>query len=263
MALNAKPNPAHYALAELSRRRPQFLTLSQNVDGLSPRAGHPREQLKLLHGNLFDVKCEDESCTYFRENDFTDPIVPALAIPEDETSIATDSEAGPNKALQAAVARKSALVKGLDISDAQIPLPSIPRRFLPQCPNCETSLLRPAVVWFGEPLPDSVIRDINAYFYDVESELDGDRVQSRITKGQSPTKKIDLCLVIGTSSRIYPAAGYAAQARQLGARVAVVNIDRSDALDLREGDWFFEGDAAEIVPEILKSVIGEVQGPKD
>ena len=33
MALNTKPNPAHYALAELARRRPEFVTLSQNVDG--------------------------------------------------------------------------------------------------------------------------------------------------------------------------------------------------------------------------------------
>lgn len=33
MALNAQPNPAHYALAELARRRSDFVTLTQNVDG--------------------------------------------------------------------------------------------------------------------------------------------------------------------------------------------------------------------------------------
>ena len=33
MALNAKPNPAHFALAELARKRPNFVTLTQNVDG--------------------------------------------------------------------------------------------------------------------------------------------------------------------------------------------------------------------------------------
>jgi NAD-dependent deacetylase sirtuin 5 len=33
MALKAKPNPAHYALAELARKRKDFITLSQNVDG--------------------------------------------------------------------------------------------------------------------------------------------------------------------------------------------------------------------------------------
>lgn len=33
MALQAKPNRAHYALAEYARRNPNFITLSQNVDG--------------------------------------------------------------------------------------------------------------------------------------------------------------------------------------------------------------------------------------
>ena len=33
MALQVQPNPAHYALAQLARRKKGFLTLSQNVDG--------------------------------------------------------------------------------------------------------------------------------------------------------------------------------------------------------------------------------------
>jgi NAD-dependent deacetylase sirtuin 5 len=33
MALLAKPNPAHYALAKLAARKEGFATLSQNVDG--------------------------------------------------------------------------------------------------------------------------------------------------------------------------------------------------------------------------------------
>ena len=33
MALQAKPNRAHYALAELAKRNKNFITLSQNVDG--------------------------------------------------------------------------------------------------------------------------------------------------------------------------------------------------------------------------------------
>lgn len=45
MALQAKPNPAHYALAELAKKKEDFLTLSQNVDGttlhlLFPPSGH-------------------------------------------------------------------------------------------------------------------------------------------------------------------------------------------------------------------------------
>jgi NAD-dependent SIR2 family protein deacetylase len=40
MALQAQPNPAHYALAELARRKKGFLTLSQNVDGKQSIASH-------------------------------------------------------------------------------------------------------------------------------------------------------------------------------------------------------------------------------
>ena len=34
MALNAKPNKAHFALAELAKKNKNFVTLSQNVDGM-------------------------------------------------------------------------------------------------------------------------------------------------------------------------------------------------------------------------------------
>jgi NAD+-dependent protein deacetylase sirtuin 5 len=259
MALNAKPNRAHYALAELARRLPGFVTLSQNVDGLSTRAGHPEAQLKLLHGSLFDVRCDDDKCGYMRHNDFTDPITPALAIPcGDDASIAAQSAKKPNQALTAEVAQKGALIKGIDISHADVPLSTLPASSLPQCPECQTSLLRPGVVWFGEPLPPSVLSDIDAYFNEIDSETKAEGQGKHSSTGQPQAKKIDLCLVIGTSSQVYPAAGYASKARSHGARVAVFNMDRSHARDLWEGDWYFEGDAAEIVPEILKSVIGDV-----
>jgi NAD-dependent SIR2 family protein deacetylase len=32
-ALQAKPNPGHYALTELAKKVPDFITLTQNVDG--------------------------------------------------------------------------------------------------------------------------------------------------------------------------------------------------------------------------------------
>lgn len=35
MALQAEPNKAHYALAELARKNEHFITLSQNVDGMN------------------------------------------------------------------------------------------------------------------------------------------------------------------------------------------------------------------------------------
>jgi len=221
MALGVKPNPAHYALAELAKRK-DFLTLSQNVDGLSPRAQHPTEKLKLLHGSLFDVKCSDFFCDYVEKNNYTDPIVPALAIPTDESDPTT------NSALKA---------RELDISDVKVPIPELDYNHLPKCPKCKRGLLRPGVVWFGERLPSDVLEDVDDWINE---------------------DKIDLIMVIGTSAKVYPAAGYVDVARHKGARVAVVNMDKSDAPASGMGDWFFEGDAAQIVPELLETVIGKL-----
>ena len=273
MALNAKPNRAHLALAELASRRAGFLTLSQNVDGLSPRAGHPAKQLKLLHGSLYDIKCFN--CDHIKRDDFSDPIAPVLAMPEDANqmhdALQTQSRKVTSVGLSQAIDKKAAeiraahdrgsestlegkagagmsqpaarkppiLVKSRDISDINVPIPKISAEELPHCPQCRTGLLRPGVVWFGESLPEDVIESIDHWI--------------------GSSQKIDLMLVIGTSSKVYPAAGYTEIARRKGARVAVINMDEDDAFGLRSGDWFFQGDAGEIVPEILKSVIGEIE----
>ncbi|KAK3175325.1 hypothetical protein OEA41_002572 [Lepraria neglecta] len=244
MALQAQPNPAHYALAELARRKKGFLTLSQNADGLSQRAQHPSSQIRLLHGSLFDVKCTSFYCNYVEQN-FTDPIVPALAIPKgvpqpaplgtaESGADATDSL---SNAMEAATAAKE-----LDISDDRIEIPELDPTDLPQCPKCGDGLLRPGVVWFGEMLPSQTMSDINEWIKNSE--------------------KVDLILVIGTSSKVYPAAGYVDEARAKGARVAVINLDRADTpggmYGLQKGDWFFEGDAGVILPEILKGEIGDI-----
>ena len=75
---------------------------------------------------------------------------------------------------------------------------------------------------------------------------------------------VDLMLVIGTTAKVYPAAGYVSQAKAKGARIVVVNMEgQADQLgsagNLREKDFLFEGDAAKILPEILKPVIGELE----
>lgn len=50
MALKAQPNAAHYALAELSRRNKDFITLSQNVDGTPGLFNFPRYTLSTERG---------------------------------------------------------------------------------------------------------------------------------------------------------------------------------------------------------------------
>src|SRR5213594_3900814 len=54
----AKPNAGHRAIAELERRTPRFLLITQNVDGLHRRAGN--RKLVELHGSIDRVKCSRE-----------------------------------------------------------------------------------------------------------------------------------------------------------------------------------------------------------
>lgn len=51
MALQAQPNPAHYALAELAKRNRNFVTLSQNVDGKAHKDQTSPKFAKTLQGS--------------------------------------------------------------------------------------------------------------------------------------------------------------------------------------------------------------------
>ncbi|KAH8601180.1 DHS-like NAD/FAD-binding domain-containing protein [Bisporella sp. PMI_857] len=225
-SLLAHPNPGHYALAALSRKMEGFLTISQNVDGLSQRAGHPPEQLKSIHGSLYDVKCSNDNCTYIDKNNYTDPIHPILEITsEDDPRLASSKNSV--KALAAYL-------------DPNVKTTTIEQEDLPKCPKCNEGLLRPGIVFFGEALPEEPLNEVDKW----------------IEEG-----KVDITLVIGTTAKVYPAAGYVAQARARGARVAVVNTVGSDlgaVGSLRNEDFLFEGDAAEILPELFKPLIGEL-----
>lgn len=177
-------------------------------------------------------------------DNFTDPIVPALDIPregprlEPSESDITGGEA--TQAISGALQHANAAASSsneIDISDDRVEIPQLRIEDLPKCPECSNGVLRPGVVWFGERLPETTIDAIDEFI--------------------EQSEKIDLILVIGTSAKVYPAAAYIDKAREKGARVAVVNMDRADTPGgrngLARGDWFFEGDASVIVPQILTS----------
>ncbi|KAF6829436.1 NAD-dependent deacetylase sirtuin-5 [Colletotrichum plurivorum] len=264
-AFRASPNPAHYALAELARRVPGFVALTQNVDNLSLRAGHPPGQLKELHGNLYTISCSNAAgCGYVEHNNSQVVLTPALDPSKDETEtlgkIDPENKPRASPVLLAGIARKHAQMLGeryeastptaRDLSALKAPdqpssapmaqvrlFSGLKEEDLPKCPKCN-SLLRPGVVWFGEALPVDVVEEAEAIFNDPEP--------------------IDLCLTIGTSSRVWPATGYSDMARKKGARAAVVNLDAADAKNVRPGrDWVFVGDAAVVLPELLRPVIGD------
>ncbi|KAK1989077.1 Sir2 family protein [Colletotrichum cereale] len=226
MALNARPNPAHYALAALAERNPDFLCLTQNVDGwltrpdLSPRAGHKTEQLRRLHGSLFDIKCANPKCSYVDRNNTLDPLCPALAP-------ASENVKDPSETLP--------------LLDPTRRLPRIDDADLPHCPSCKTGLLRPGVVWFGESLDEAMLEGVDAW----------------IGEG-----KVDLMLVVGTSAQVWPAAGYILEAHKAGARVCTVNPEAEDEGQMpkvKPGDFAFGRDAAEVLPLLLEPVIGKIR----
>ncbi|KAL9593920.1 MAG: hypothetical protein Q9219_007316 [cf. Caloplaca sp. 3 TL-2023] len=236
-ALKASPNRAHVALAKLAEKK-SFLAINQNIDGdphpmflarmlqsdaenlilgLSQRAQHSTSSLLPIHGSLFDIKCSNPQCSYISVDDSTDPIVPSLSISEEH-----------------------------DISNPRFPISSIPVSSLPHCPQC-ASLLRPAVVWFGEQVPFSAREQIHTW----------------LDKGP-----VDLMLVIGTSATVWPASIYIHCARLAGARIAVFNTEEAnpelddESQKLTQRDWFFKGDAAAVIPDVLKEVIGLIPQTK-
>lgn len=60
----ARPNPGHEALARLERRCPDFLLVTQNVDGLHLLAGSRR--VLRLHGDIWELRCT--ACGRSRED---------------------------------------------------------------------------------------------------------------------------------------------------------------------------------------------------
>ncbi len=84
--------------------------------------------------------------------------------------------------------------------DDTIPFPELP----PPCPYCG-GMLRPGVVWFGEPIDPEVLR------------LSDEAVDC------------DLFFTIGTSAQVFPAADLVYQARHSGAFTVEINPDVTPA----------------------------------
>jgi NAD-dependent deacetylase len=101
----------------------------------------------------------------------------------------------------------------------------VPLRELP--PRCRCgAMLRPGVVWFGEPLP--------------RPEWE----QASAASGQA-----QVMLVVGTSAVVYPAAGLTGLARAAGAKLAIINPGERP-LD-SAADWVFRGTGGDTLPRLL------------
>jgi len=251
-ALKAKPNRGHYALAELSnRKKDKFLTLTQNVDGLSTRAGHNKDTLLELHGSLFTLKCTNFFCNYVDEDNRQHPLTSALEgsedeppkkrkLAENEDESCAKKKVKPDHSLERTRSHTSN-VSASSSPDIK-PVQSIPEKHLPHCPECKEGLLRPGVVWFGESLPLKVVDAADDFLM---------------------SKKVDLVLVIGTSGTVWPAMGYVERVQKRGGKVAVFNTEVDMEQIKKDKNWGFIGDASKWLPIALEPLIGSDFIPRD
>jgi NAD-dependent deacetylase len=96
---------------------------------------------------------------------------------------------------------------------------------LPHCRECG-ALMRPDIVWFGEALDPAVLNEA-----------------TRLASAA------DVCIVIGTSAVVYPAAGLAVLTAGAGGTVIEVNVAAPPLSDLAA--IALRGPAAAIVPQLL------------
>lgn len=108
-------------------------------------------------------------------------------------------------------------------SDYRVPLPELP----PRCQKCG-GMLRPGVVWFGEPLPARTWE-----------------------QAEEAVRSCEVLIVAGTSAVVYPAASLAPLAQRHGARIIEVNLEETPLSSA--ADLCLQGPSGEVLPRIITS----------
>lgn len=137
----AEPNAAHHALVRMEHLVPEFVLVTQNVDGLHARAGSRR--LIELHGDIRRTVCAVERV----------PVELPESCEDRSDLVGTGGARGGRDLSSDALSEGSA---GTGSGG-----PAGEGEAAPVCPRCGARL-RPDVVWFGEALPEAALREAMA-----------------------------------------------------------------------------------------------------
>ncbi|MBA7499704.1 NAD-dependent protein deacetylase [subsurface metagenome] len=181
LTTKAKPNPAHYAIAELDRLGKLDSVITQNVDNLHQKTGVAEDKVFELHGNMQSAVCLSCGRSYPFEQ------------------------------------IKARLDEGEEI---------------PDCEACH-GILKPAAVFFGEPLPAEVLE-----------------------AATSRSSNSDLFIVIGSTLVVYPAAYMPIYAVRSGAKLVIINLTATP-MDM-EATVLIRAKAGEVMPKVLQRVTEKI-----
>jgi NAD-dependent deacetylase len=101
---------------------------------------------------------------------------------------------------------------------------------LPSCPDCG-GLLRPDIVWFGEPIPHEIWEESVSFL----------------------SRSADAALIVGTSSVVWPAAFIPEIARKNKVRTIEINLEPTPVSDSVNVALY--GKAGEILPKITRILL--------
>lgn len=177
----ARPNAAHIALAQFERQGRINQLITQNVDSLHSRAGSRR--LIDLHGVLDRVVCLQCTEVYSRDH------VQARLQQLNPDWSATISAPAPD-------------------GDAHLQQDKFSEFVTPDCIHCG-GIIKPDVVFFGEPVP-----------------------AERVRRAQAALQHADALLIVGSSLMVFSGFRFARMAQSLGKPIAIVNRGRTRADEL-------------------------------
>ncbi|KAJ4478976.1 DHS-like NAD/FAD-binding domain-containing protein [Lentinula aciculospora] len=220
-ALEASPNAAHRVLAELAI--PSFLKavapaaksyhlITQNVDRLSVKA-----VMDLIN------KSDMNRTSYDSDDPRLDSVIEMHGRLFDiQCTSCGHCEEDLSNPLCPALGRAEEL-RDSNAQTSKIKPESIVVEELPRCRQCG-ELARPGVVWFDEK-------------------------PRKLDEINNLVQRADLCLVVGTSSTVRPASGYAYRIQRHHGTVAVFNIEPTPG-DAR-ADFVFKGPCEVELPRVL------------